>query len=203
MGSAQHFIEYEMDDQKSRRRRGSELETAILEAAWLELVETGYYNLTLENIAKRAGTSRTVLNRRWGGRAEVAAAAVSQYVRLNPLEVPDVGNLRAELIFLLTEFSRRTQPKIMRMVFEMGADLATQDRGFVELGPQKKDYSPVGAILKRAVDRSEIKSEHITPRLINLPTDLARHEIMVTQRPLSEASILSIVDDVFLPLVTR
>ena len=55
------------------RHRGAELEHAILEAAWLELEERGYAGLTMEAVAERSGTSRTVLARRWDGKAALHA----------------------------------------------------------------------------------------------------------------------------------
>ena len=43
------------------RRRGAALEAAILTAAWAELSEVGYTDLTIEAVAKRAGvTARTL-----------------------------------------------------------------------------------------------------------------------------------------------
>jgi len=47
------------------RRRGAELEAALLDAAWDELQAVGYAGLTMEAVADRAGTSRAVLYRRW------------------------------------------------------------------------------------------------------------------------------------------
>jgi AcrR family transcriptional regulator len=55
----------------NRRRRGTALEDAILDAAWTELIEHGYANLTLESVAKRSGTSRPVLARRWPNRTSI------------------------------------------------------------------------------------------------------------------------------------
>jgi hypothetical protein len=51
------------------------------------------------------------------------------------------------------------------------------------------------------VDRGEIQSDAVTPRIAVLPVDLVRHEILLTHRPVSEHTMTEIVDDVFLPLV--
>jgi len=60
----------------ARRRRGKELEDALLHAAWAELQENGYAGFTLEAVAERAGTSRPVLYRRWAGKDELVGAAI-------------------------------------------------------------------------------------------------------------------------------
>jgi hypothetical protein len=56
-------------------------------------------------------------------------------------------------------------------------------------------------ILGRAIDRGEIAAARLTPRIVSLPTDLARHEILMTFERLSDEAIKEIVDGVFLPLV--
>lgn len=192
-----------MTEPTASRRRGRALDDALLEAVWTELIECGYNNLTFEAVARRAGTSRTVLSRRWPTRADLVGAAVSRFIRENPLVTPETGNLREEFILLLEAFGKRTQPQLMRAVFEMGADLQAQGGGFGTLGSKGEPYSSVAEMLQRAVARDEVDPKRISPRAISLPTDLARHEIMIHQRPLTRAAIESILDDVVLPLVLK
>ena len=63
------------------RRRGAELEEALLEAAWQELEERGYAGLTMENVATRAGTSRPVIARRWRSKAELTIATLRHQIQ--------------------------------------------------------------------------------------------------------------------------
>jgi len=56
--------------------------------------------------------------------------------------------------------------------------------------------------MARAIDRGEIAAARLTPRIVSLPTDPARHEIVMTFEPLSDEAIKEIVDEVFLPLVS-
>jgi AcrR family transcriptional regulator len=71
------------------RRRGEALETAILDAAWEELVEVGFPKLTMESVATRARTSVPVLYRRWAGTDVLVIAAIVRYPALHPAQVPD------------------------------------------------------------------------------------------------------------------
>lgn len=192
----------DMDDQKMRRRRGQALEDAILAAAWDELEERGYSSLTFEAVAKRLGTSRPVLYRRWSSRAELALAAIARHARLNPIIVPDLGNLRDELYLLLRRCSDREPPKLVRLIFEMGEDLEGAGSSFTSIR-SKIGPNPAQEILDRAVARGEIDPRRLTPRIMRLPTDLARHEMMATLEPLSDSAIEEIVDGIFLPLVAR
>jgi hypothetical protein len=56
-------------------------------------------------------------------------------------------------------------------------------------------------LLERAAERSEIPTADIAPRIMNLPTDLLRHEILLSSEPVTDGTLEEIVDDVFLPLV--
>ena len=62
------------------RRRGQVLENALLDAAWAELCEKGYEGFTVEGVATRAATARTVIYRRWPTRPELLRAAVAHGV---------------------------------------------------------------------------------------------------------------------------
>jgi hypothetical protein len=56
-------------------------------------------------------------------------------------------------------------------------------------------------ILQRAAERGEVRLDKITPRIASLPGDLLRHEMLLTPIPVSEATLVEITDDIFLPLV--
>jgi AcrR family transcriptional regulator len=195
-----------MKADKIGRRRGVRLEDAILDAAWAELVERGYPGLTLEGVAKRAGTSRPVLYRRWPSRTALATAALGRHIAQNPIVVPDLGSVRDEICLLLRRMSDRARPDMIRLVFDMQKDLADQHSSLAEmrahLRAQIVDSDVMQTILGRAIDRGEIAAARLTPRIVSLPTDLARHEVLMTFEPLSDQAINEIVDEVFLPLVS-
>jgi len=195
-----------MKADKIGRRRGVRLEDAILDAAWAELVERGYPGLTLEGVAKRAGTSRPVLHRRWPSRTALATAALGRHIAQNPIVVPDLGSLRDEICLLLRRMSDRARPDMIRLVFDMQKDLADEQSNLAEVRAHLRariaDSDVMRPILERAIDRGEIAAARLTPRIASLPTDLARHEILMTFQPLSDEAIKEIVDEVFLPLVS-
>lgn len=190
----------EADCGKARRRRGAALEAAILDATWEEMDANGYENLTLEAVAKRAGTSRPVLGRRWETRSQLVSAAIARFVAQNPIVVDDLGNLREELLMLLRQTVERSSPKLVRLIYEMQKDLEAESSSFADLRSKvgRAGY-PTRQILDRAIARGEIDPERISPRLIRLPVDLARHQMVITFQPLSETDIAEIVDDIVLP----
>src|ERR1700683_367731 len=88
-----------------QRRRGEELEAALLEAAWAELVEVGFARLAMESVAARAETGGAVLFRRWPRKDDLVLDAIQHYGATHPVEIPDTGSLRGDMIAMLSGFS--------------------------------------------------------------------------------------------------
>src|SRR5690606_30852301 len=63
--------------------------------------------------------------------------------------------------------------------------------------------SAAETIVERAVRRGEVDASLLEPRLVSLPFDLFRHEILMTLRPVSEEAIERIVDGIVVPLLSR
>ena len=62
--------------------------------------------------------------------------------------------------------------------------------------------SAVEQVVNRAVERGEVDPARLTPRIIDLPFDLFRNEMMMTLKPVPDHVLRQIVDDIFIPLVT-
>lgn len=185
------------------RRRGADLEHAILEDTWAELVEHGYAGLTMEGAATRTGTSRSVLARRWPDRFSLAIAAIRHHMAQHPLSVADSGDLRTELLEYLNRASKRVP--VVAVVFSLlasehspGTPRSLQElRSLVASGEERV----MAAILQRAVDRGEIDSNKLVPAVETLLADLFRyHAIMKLAAP-SPALRKTWVDSIFLPIV--
>ena len=65
----------------------------------------GYASLTMEGVAARPETSKTVLYRRWPTRPELALAALRHHQ--SAIDVPDTGTLRGDVLRLLRAVSAR------------------------------------------------------------------------------------------------
>src|SRR6202042_3054065 len=92
-------------DRPRQRRRGKELEAALLEAAWEELVSAGFARLTRESVAARARTGVAVLYRRWPRKDALVLDAIHHYGVTHPVDLPDTGSLRGDMIALLSGLS--------------------------------------------------------------------------------------------------
>ncbi len=183
-----------------RRRRGAALEDALLDAAWAELVEHGYAGLTMESVAKRAGTSRPVLARRWETRSDLAIAAIRNYNKNNPIEAPDLHGVRDELIVLLQRFSDRGARIMTTVLLNMSEYFIETGFSIADIREQIIGDSKLKDVLERGVARGELDRRKLTARISTLPVDLVRHEVIMTRRPVSMETIEEILDTIFLPL---
>ena len=178
------------------RRRGAALEDAILAAAWDELSEVGYADLTMEGVAARARTSKAVLYRRWPNRARLVVAAMRRRVVPLSADVPDTGELRSDLLALLRRAAGRYEEFGPALLHGLLAELPSVQVEMFEVVP-----GAVMTILGRAAARGEIDLGGVTPRIARLPLDLVRHEIVATHAAVPDAVLVEIVDDVVLPLL--
>ncbi|GAA1165940.1 TetR/AcrR family transcriptional regulator [Streptomyces hebeiensis] len=191
-----------------KRRRGAELEAALLKAAWGELNAVGYERLTYEAVAARAGTSRPVLYRRWPSKRELVLAALRHQAPPLPDEPPDTGDLRGDVLALLRLVVRRTRelaPVRDVLAAEQAratdlTDLATYLASRNE-GPGREWMRTV---LERAARRGEVDAaEPLPDRLVTLPVVLVVHDLFMARRTPPDTELEEIVDRLFLPLVTH
>jgi hypothetical protein len=188
-----------------QRRRGPALETALLDAAWDELLAVGFGKLTMESVAVRARTGIAVLYRRWANKDELVLAAIEHYRNGHPVDVPDTGTLRGDLIAALAGMG-----EARAAFFAVAAAAAfsgllagtgltpTQVRDRI-IGDQR--LARIRAIYQRAHDRGEIDLKLIPSAVLAMPFDLVRHDLLMDLKPVKRSRIESIVDELFLPLV--
>jgi AcrR family transcriptional regulator len=193
-------------DAVKRRRRGAELEHALLTAAWDELNEAGFAKLTMESVAERAKTGVAVLYRRWTNKNDLVLAAIRHYGDTHPVVIPDTGNLRDDMLALLGNINAGR----IELATLVGATFAGlhDEAGFTPaeiLRRLRGDDGPFHSdvMFRRADARGEIDLARIRPDVLELPLQLMRHDVLMTMRPVSPERIRSIVDDIFWPLVSR
>ncbi|GAA4845752.1 TetR/AcrR family transcriptional regulator [Luteimicrobium xylanilyticum] len=188
-----------------RRRRGPELEAALLDAAWAELLDVGYARLTMESVAARAETGVAVLYRRWANKEELTLAALEHRRAATRAEIPDAGNLRDDLLAALTSMSERssafwivvTGAAFSGLLAESGLTPAQVRERILGDAARRR----VDALYRRAHERGELDLERVPPAVLSLPFDLVRHDLLMAFEPLPAVRIRSIVDEIFLPLV--
>ncbi|GAA1674637.1 TetR/AcrR family transcriptional regulator [Kribbella yunnanensis] len=178
-----------------QRRRGAALESALLDAAWDELLESGYARLTMEAVAARAQTGKQVLYRRWQNRAELVVAAMRYRTGSIVEDVPDTGGLRGDVLAVLQRMADRFAalgPEVIHGLLAEAPDVSPEIIGRMS--------GVMTTIVERAAERGELPSAELPPSVLLAPTNLLRHQMLLTREPLDPATLTTLVDDVFLPL---
>jgi AcrR family transcriptional regulator len=186
-----------------QRRRGHALEQALLDAAWTELTERGYDDLTIDAVAVRAGTSRAVLYRRWPNKQELVVAALAHEAGKEVVVAPDTGSLRGDVIALLQQANKVRVSMVAQLLTQLGGFYRQTGSSLADLRAfvQGERDAFLEQAIQRAIDRGEIQPERVTERIARLPVDLFRYEIMMTLQPMSDDAIEEVVDTIFLPLL--
>ncbi|HEX4443561.1 MAG TPA: TetR/AcrR family transcriptional regulator [Galbitalea sp.] len=187
------------------RRRGAELEAAVLEAGWDILSDRGYSALTYEALAQQAKTAKQVIYRRWPTKRELLFAVLEHHGTKLPTVEVDTGSLRSDILTLM----RASNGRITDLTAIFSGLIGTHfDQ--VEATPRElraalfgNRANAVDAALDRAVARGEIGPGEIPERVLALPYDLYRHEAVMSLAPMSDEVLVEIVDQVWLPLIGK
>lgn len=184
---------------RTTRRRGKALERALLDAAWTELREQGWEKFSVEGVAVRAGTAKSVLYRRWPNRVHLAQRMLLSATAATA-RVESSGDLRGDLLGFLAGMSAFLAgpfgPAIRAVVVE--GDPAQQTSIFDDV-PR---VLPVGALVEAAVERGELAGAP-PPLAVNVGHALVMSDFLHTGRVPDARALTSIVDTVWLPALHR
>ncbi|KYF93183.1 TetR family transcriptional regulator [Sorangium cellulosum] len=191
------------DGVAAERRRGAVLELAILRAAAEELAEIGFPGLTMDGVARRAGTNKNAIYRRWPSRAALAVAAYRQ-LAADSAALPDTGSLRADALELLRGANRHWSSPLGDVLRGLLAGVGGEPELLRELQEASNDGGSALwlSVLGRAVARGEAPPEALHPRVATAAVVLLRNEFITRGAPSVPDSVLvEIVDEVYLPLI--
>ncbi|MFC4455403.1 TetR/AcrR family transcriptional regulator [Deinococcus sonorensis] len=191
------------DPPTSKRRRGAALEQALIRAAADELLAAGYANFTMDQVARRAGTNKNALYRRWPSRAALAFAAYGQ-LAADHFTPPDTGDLREDILSIMRGANQHWASPLGEVLRGLLADLQRDPELLKQvqaMGAQSGAHLFL-VVLNRAVARGEARPEALHPRVAGVALALLRHEYFMRGAPeVPDAVLAEIVDEVYLPLV--
>jgi AcrR family transcriptional regulator len=184
------------------RRRGAALLAALHAAVLEELEEVGLGRLTMEGIARRAGTAKTSLYRRWANPEELLVDAIAAGYRTETPS-PAADDLRGDLIKaleLLVEWSQHPSARAVQAV-------VTQRWRHPELAEAlfARVFEPSGrftaAVLRHYARLGRIDARLVTPVVEDIGEALVfKHAIDTGESPPPER-LAEIVDQAILPAV--
>ncbi|MBB3602639.1 AcrR family transcriptional regulator [Mycolicibacterium sp. BK556] len=153
------------------RPRDASLDAAILDAARALLVESSYAELSMDAVAARARVGKKSIYRRWASKAPLVAEAVlDAYGRDGSFEVPDTGNLRADLLRWLVEHGEFiTEPANAKLIRALVAAAAASSGDTEALYEQLSVPQRSGLVdrVRRAVDTGAVRADADSDAIAN------------------------------------
>jgi AcrR family transcriptional regulator len=171
------------------RPRDRQIDAAVLGATLAVLDESGYGRLTLEEVARRAGTTKPAIYRRWAGRQRLVLAALSE--RLGEARAPDTGCTLCDLDECLKVFVaafRRMPPGVMGPLF---ADCAG-DRELRAAFMSALFEPPRAAVretLDRALARGDLRDDVDLGLILDLVASFIHYRALFGHAPTSDLEI--------------
>ncbi|HET8582435.1 MAG TPA: TetR/AcrR family transcriptional regulator [Jatrophihabitans sp.] len=190
------------------RRRGVTLEDAIRAAAFAELTEVGYTAFSVEAVAARAHTGKASIYRRWPTKQELVMDALD--AELPTLEQCGITRELDDSV---------TTADALRGVAEAVAAVITSPSGdairaikcealsdpelarLVDERFQAPRREFVVNLLRRGVERGEVRPDAVTPLVADVIPAILSHRVIMMREKLTKRDITEILEKVFLPLV--
>ena len=186
------------------RRLDTSRDAAIASAVVEVLGRAGYAGLTMDAVAMAAGVGKATIYRRWSSKADLLLG-VMDVVGAPVLEVPDTGELRADLIAVLTdvvELFGGTSGRAIRSLLGAVIDDPVLQEGCRRL-PLANWDAAWGSVVARAVERGEVPAGAGESVAAEVGPAVLALRWLVTGRPLDDAVVTELVDRVVLPLLRR
>ncbi|MFD0638031.1 TetR/AcrR family transcriptional regulator [Catenulispora yoronensis] len=176
------------------RPRSPEADTAILAATRALLAERGWVDLTIAEVASRAGVAKTTLYRRWPGKADLVVDAMAEL--FSHLEVVDRGSMVQDALATVGQYVEllqlpETQAALLALASEADRDpsLRAKVRGQV-IDPQRR---LVYEAWERACARGEVDGETDVDLVFDMICGTLVHRILIKGEPVDEGYLTRFV----------
>lgn len=173
--------------QSRGRPRSEESEEAILEATLQLLTEKSLREISMEEIARKAGVGKATIYRWWPSKAYVALDAFLRKAnRMMP--TPDTGSVRRDILEQVRSLMLFYKSPAGRILSQFVAE-AQSDKGFATLYRErflKPRREATRVIFDRGVRRGEIDQNLDPELLLDLIYGPAIYRLLVGHAPLEE-----------------
>jgi AcrR family transcriptional regulator len=160
----------------------------VLAATLAELAEIGYPELSVENVAQRAGVHKTTIYRRWRDREALVIDAVAENV-ITEVPVPDTGSIEGDMRALARGLVRWLHSPIGKGVLATmcpGAACALE----VEEGRRefyRIRFGQVVPVIERAISRGELPADTDPTEVIKTMAAPIYFRMLVLPEPVDDA----------------
>ena len=139
-------------------KRTERSKAVVLAETYRQLSQSGLANVSIDEISRVSGVSKTTIYRHWPSRSALLIDACSRLG--GTADVPDTGSLRGDLHALLSGLAEQLQTASWSAVVPSIVDAAERDSDVLamQIGWHKGLMEPFGAVVERAKVRGEVPS---------------------------------------------
>ncbi|WP_329198922.1 MULTISPECIES: TetR/AcrR family transcriptional regulator [unclassified Streptomyces] len=186
------------------RRRGPELERAILDAALEQLSTVGWNALTMEGVAAAARTGKAALYRRWPSKAALVAEVLG--AGLPPLgRIPDTGSIRDDLYGLCVRMCdvmrSRAGVALRAVLHECDPDNADRFRGVIWNGLHQPAQGVIQALVRRGIERGEVRADANIPFIVDVIPAMLMYRAKMYGSEWEDQDVAQLIDQVMVPML--
>jgi AcrR family transcriptional regulator len=171
------------------RPRDPQIDASVLDATLTVLDRSGYNRLTLEEVARQAGTTKPAIYRRWPSRQRLVLAALS--TRLGEARAPDTGCTLCDLDECLRVFVaafRRMPPGVLGPLFaDCASDRELRTAFLTTLFDPPR--AAVRETLARAHARGDLRHDVDLELILDLIGSLIHYRALFGHAPTSNVEI--------------
>jgi AcrR family transcriptional regulator len=176
------------------RPRDPQIDATVLEATLAVLDESGYGQLTIEEVARRAGATKPAIYRRWPTRQHLALAALAE--RLGDSPVPDTGCTLCDLgegIGVFLAAFREIRPGVLGALFADCARVPELRDAFLAtlFDPPRE---AVGQMLERAVARGDLRADVDRGLVLDMLSSVVHYRALFGHAPITDVEVEQAVE---------
>ncbi len=171
------------------RPRTAGVDEALLEATLQLAGEVGINGMSMDDLAQRAGVSKTTIYRRWRSKEALVLDALAHAIR--PFDLVDTGSLRGDLELYLRELGRRMETGRTSDVLPDLISAAARDAALRESLDEwvRHRRQPLKTILGRGAERGELPDDADLDTVIDALIGAFMYRRLLTHAPLDDTFV--------------
>lgn len=184
-----------------RRRRGRQLEDALLDGVWAEMVEHGWAGFNMGRASQRAGASKKSLYSRWPNKSAAIAAAARRSAVTLTSPVASVGDLADDLCNALLSQAELLRGPLGSAARGLYAELPHTSPDTSSLSDDTFPLQAGNRLIEEARARGELSDGPIPALAITVGFRLTTLHYLAHDEPPGPDAIRDIVESIWLPCI--
>ncbi|RIS60182.1 TetR/AcrR family transcriptional regulator [Mycobacteroides abscessus] len=171
--------------------RSARVREAILDAAFGELIDRGYAELTMEAVASRAGVNKTTIYRRWPTLEDLLVEALTTW-SLEAIPIPETGSIESDLLSTGRELAAVLNDGVGCQVAALVLTAGLRSAPLREATRRYFDHQVLRAapVVRQAIDRGELPADCDVDMLLTTFRAPLFYRTITTGDPIDDALII-------------